>query len=220
MPEPYIVPPCTRPVEILYRDEHLLFINKPDLLLSIPGRHPLNQDCVISRLRDEFPTASMVHRLDLDTSGVMVIPLQREVHSHISRQFQQRQVAKEYHAVVYGLVAEDSGEIDLPIAADWSNRPRQKICDARGKPSLTRYRVLERNPEAHRTRLLLMPETGRSHQLRIHLSEIGHPILGCDLYAHAEALQMAPRLLLHASFLGFTHPARGVPIEQHCPPEF
>jgi tRNA pseudouridine32 synthase/23S rRNA pseudouridine746 synthase len=220
MQQPYIVPPCTRPVEILYRDEHLLFINKPDLLLSIPGRHPQNGDCVIRRMQQQHPTASMVHRLDLDTSGVMVIPLAKQVHSHISRQFQERRVKKEYHAIVYGLVEKDVGDIDLPIAPDWSNRPRQKICAEKGKASLTRYQVLERDEPNNRTRLLLLPETGRSHQLRIHLREIGHPILGCDLYAHDAALALSTRLLLHASYLGFTHPVSNSWIEQTCPAEF
>jgi tRNA pseudouridine32 synthase/23S rRNA pseudouridine746 synthase len=220
MQEPYIVPPCERPVVILYADAHLLFINKPDLLLSIPGRHPLNQDCLISRLREDYPSASMVHRLDLDTSGIMVIPLDKPTHSHISRQFQERRVAKEYDAVVYGVVEQDEGSIELPIAVNWQDRPRQVICAERGKSALTRYRVIERLPEQNRSRLLLLPETGRSHQLRIHLSEIGHPILGCDLYAHPEALAMAPRLMLHASYLGFTHPATQAWLEHRCPAEF
>ena len=190
MNEIYIVPPCDRPVDILYEDDHLLFVHKPHLLLSIPGRNPANRDCVISRIRGDYPAASMVHRLDLDTSGVMVIPLTREAHSHLGRQFQERRVKKAYHAVVHGSVENDSGEIDLPIAPDWSKRPLQKICPERGKAALTRYRVLKRGVD--RTRLLLEPTTGRSHQLRIHLAESGHPILGCDLYAHPSALAMSP----------------------------
>ncbi len=205
-------------MDILYADAHLLLVRKPPLLLSIPGRHPDNQDCVINRLREQYPGASIVHRLDLDTSGIMVIPLDAETHAHISRQFQQRNVQKSYDAVVYGQVTDDRGEIDLPIAPDWSNRPRQKICAERGKAALTRYTVISR--EADRSRLLLTPVTGRSHQLRIHLASVGHPILGCDLYAHDEALGMAPRLLLHARSLGFTHPATGRWLEQDCPPEF
>ena len=215
---PYIVPPCGESVEILYADDYLMFVQKPHLLLSIPGRHPANQDCVVARLQRTHPTASIVHRLDLDTSGIMVIPLRREAHSHISRQFQERRVEKAYHAVVFGEIARDAGEIDLPIAPDWANRPRQKICATRGKAALTHYQVLSRLPG--KTRLLLRPETGRSHQLRIHLAEIGHPILGCDLYAHKDALAASPRLLLHASYLGFTHPGTGRWIEQSCPPEF
>ena len=220
MQEPYIVPPCDRPVEILYQDEHLLIINKPDLLLSIPGKHPLNQDCVINRLQVDYPTASIVHRLDLDTSGIMVIPLSKSVHSHISRQFQERQVEKQYHAVVFGIVGDDNGAIELPIAPDWANRPRQKICSEKGKAALTRYSVIHRDTAANQTRLLLEPVTGRSHQLRIHLSEIGHPILGCDLYAHPEALAMAPRLLLHASRIAFEHPITGQTLTQRCPAIF
>ncbi len=218
MPEIYIVPPCEEEVKILYRDPHLLLVRKPDLLLSVPGRNPLNKDCVISRLQVEFPSASMVHRLDLDTSGIMVIPLDKATHASISRQFQQRRVEKSYHAVVYGKVEQDEGEIDLPIAADWANRPRQVICAERGKSALTRYKVLER--QADRTRLLLKPVTGRSHQLRIHLREIGHPILGCDMYAHPEALGMAPRLMLHATTLAFEHPISGQWLRGHCPPDF
>ncbi len=205
-------------MDILYADAHLLFVRKPQLLLSVPGRHPDNQDCVINRIRKTYPSASIVHRLDLDTSGIMVIPLDAATHSHISRQFQERRVHKAYDAVVYGQVAQDAGEIDLPIAPDWANRPRQKICPERGKQALTRFEVLER--KADRSRLLLKPETGRSHQLRLHLAAIDHPILGCDLYAHQQALGMAPRLLLHARYLGFTHPANGDWIAQHCAPEF
>ncbi len=206
-PTPYLVPHSREDIAILHEDEHLLLVRKPDLLLSIPGRHPLNRDCLISRLRQRYPTASIVHRLDLDTSGIMVVPLHRECHAHLSRQFQERRVEKTYHAVVWGDVAGDRGEVDLPIAPDWSDRPRQRICRERGKAALTRYEVLERHGD--RTRLLLRPVTGRSHQLRIHLREIGHPILGCDLYAHRSALAMAERLLLHATELTFTHPATG-----------
>jgi tRNA pseudouridine32 synthase/23S rRNA pseudouridine746 synthase len=215
---PYLVPHSQEEIRILYEDEHLLLVRKPDLLLSIPGRHPLNKDSLVSRLQLDYPSATIVHRLDLDTSGIMVIPLDRPTHAHISRQFQQRRVKKSYHAIVYGRVARDEGEIDLPIACDWDNRPRQKICPANGKPALTRYRVLERSGD--RSRLLLSPVTGRSHQLRIHLRELGHPILGCDMYAHQEALEMAPRLMLHATTLAFEHPATGVWIEGQCPPDF
>jgi tRNA pseudouridine32 synthase/23S rRNA pseudouridine746 synthase len=215
---PYLVPHSQEPIRILYRDEDLLLVRKPDLLLSIPGRHPLNRDCLISRLQRHYPTASIVHRLDLDTSGIMVIPLNRPSHAHISRQFQQRLVEKTYHAIVYGIVEDDAGEIDLPIACDWHNRPRQKICHESGRPALTRFEVLERS--ADRTRVLLRPVTGRSHQLRIHMRELGHPILGCDMYAHPEAVAMAPRLLLHATTLAFEHPGTGAWLDGECPPDF
>jgi tRNA pseudouridine32 synthase/23S rRNA pseudouridine746 synthase len=217
-PAPYLVPHSQEAIRILYRDEDLLLVRKPDMLLSIPGRHPLNKDCLISRLQRDYPGASIVHRLDLDTSGIMVIPLNKPTHAHISRQFQQRQVEKSYHAVVYGVVGQDRGEIDLPIACDWENRPRQMICHQRGRQALTRYEVLERGTD--RTRVLLRPVTGRSHQLRIHLRELGHPILGCDMYAHPEALAMAPRLMLHATTLAFLHPRTGEWLAGECPPEF
>lgn len=215
---PYLVPHSQEEIRILYADDHLLLVRKPHLLLSIPGRHPANKDCLITRLREKYPGASMVHRLDLDTSGIMVIPLNKACHAHISRQFQQRGVHKSYHAVVYGVVGQDRGEIDLPIAPDWANRPLQMICHERGKPALTRYEVLQR--QADRTRLLLTPVTGRSHQLRIHLRELGHPILGCDMYAHEEALAMAERLMLHATTLAFEHPVSGEWLAGECPPDF
>ncbi len=217
-PAPYLVPHSSEAIRILYADADLLLVRKPDLLLSVPGRHPLNKDCLVTRLQRDYPTASIVHRLDLDTSGIMVIPLNRAAHAHISRQFQRREVDKAYHAVVYGDVGPDAGEIDLPIACDWANRPRQLICHQRGRDALTRFEVLERHGD--RTRLLLRPVTGRSHQLRLHLSAIGHPILGCDLYAHANALGMADRLLLHASALALTHPVTGERLQGECPPDF
>jgi len=217
-PPPYLVPHSQEEIRILYEDDDLLLVRKPDLLLSIPGRHPLNRDCLVTRLQRTYPGASIVHRLDLDTSGIMVIPLNKPTHAHISRQFQQRQVEKSYHAVVFGLVREDRGEIDLPIACDWENRPRQIICHERGRSALTRFEVLERGTD--RTRVLLRPVTGRSHQLRIHMRELGHPILGCDMYAHREALAMAPRLMLHATTLAFEHPTTGQWLMGECPPDF
>ena len=160
----------------------------------------------------------IVHRLDLDTSGIMVIPLDKPTHAHISRQFQQRRVEKTYHAVVYGVVEADAGEVELPIRCDWENRPLQMIDHERGKYALTRYEVLERFED--RTRLLLKPVTGRSHQLRIHMRELGHPILGCDMYAHEAALGMADRLMLHATTLAFEHPATGDWFSGECAPDF
>lgn len=216
----YIVPPCPREVDILYQDDYLLLVHKPDLLLSVPGKLPQNKDCMITRIQRAFPSATVVHRLDLDTSGIMLVPLCREAHSVISRHFQERRIYKSYIAEVFGLVSQDHGEIDLPIACDWQNRPRQKICHARGKQALTRYEVIARFPQRNTSRLLLKPLTGRSHQLRIHLATIGHPILGCDLYAHDDALNMAPRLLLHAQELGFRHPVTGEDMLVKCPVEF
>jgi tRNA pseudouridine32 synthase/23S rRNA pseudouridine746 synthase len=215
---PYLVPHSTEEIAILHEDSDLLLVRKPDLLLSIPGRHPLNKDCLITRLRERYPTASIVHRLDLDTSGIMVIPLNKATHADISRQFQQREVEKSYHAIVFGVIEPDRGEVDLPIARDWENRPRQMISSERGKSALTRYTVMERGSD--RTRVLLQPVTGRSHQLRIHMRELGHPILGCDMYAHETALSMADRLMLHATSLGFKHPATGEWLSGECPADF
>jgi tRNA pseudouridine32 synthase/23S rRNA pseudouridine746 synthase len=219
-PQPYIVPHCDKEVKILYQDDDILLIDKPDLLLSVPGRHPLNRDCVITRLREQFPDAHMAHRLDLDTSGIMVIALNKPALVHINRQFAEREVSKSYTAVVYGIVDNDEGQIDLPLIADWPNRPLQKVCHETGKWALTHYTVIERHPEENRTRLLLKPVTGRSHQLRIHLCEIGHPILGCDMYAHKTAYYMADRLLLHATELSLTHPVSGEPVRGYSSPEF
>jgi tRNA pseudouridine32 synthase/23S rRNA pseudouridine746 synthase len=142
------------------------------------------------------------------------------VHAHISRQFQERKIFKSYTAVVFGVIADEQGKIELPIACDWQNRPRQKICYEKGKQALTHFEVVERFAHLNRTRVLLKPVTGRSHQLRIHLKEIGHPILGCDLYAHDEALLMAPRLMLHASELAFEHPITGKTLAGYCRAEF
>jgi tRNA pseudouridine32 synthase/23S rRNA pseudouridine746 synthase len=214
----YLVPHSQEEIRILHEDEDLLLVRKPDLLLSVPGRHPANKDCLITRLQKTWSGASIVHRLDLDTSGIMVIPLNKETHSHISRQFQERKVTKSYIAVVYGNIEENTGSVDLPIAGDWPNKPKQKICYQSGKSALTRFSVIERHPD--RTRLLLEPETGRTHQLRIHMSEIGHPILGCDMYAHEEALGMADRLMLHATTLSFTHPSSGERLSGECLPDF
>ena len=215
---PYLVPHSTEEITILYEDSDLLLVRKPTLLLSIPGRHPLNKDCLITRLQQRYPTASIVHRLDLDTSGIMAIPLNKPTHAHISRQFQQREVEKSYHAIVYGAVAPDEGVVDLPITCDWERRPLQKICYENGRNALTRFEVLARQED--RSRLLLKPVTGRSHQLRIHMRELGHPILGCDMYAHETALGMADRLMLHATTLEFTHPATGQWLRGECPPDF
>lgn len=219
-PDPYIVPHCEKQIEIIYQDDDLLLINKPDGLLSVPGRHPLNKDSVINRLREEFPDAEMAHRLDLDTSGIMVIPLHKECLRRANRLFQERKVDKTYTAVVYGVVAADGGKIELPLIKDWPNRPLQKVCHESGKWALTYYELLEQNEADNTSRLRLTPITGRSHQLRIHLSKIGHPILGCDMYAHQEGYDMADRLLLHATTLSFVHPMTGKDIQGECLPEF
>lgn len=215
---PYLVPHSREPIQILHEDEHLLLVRKPDLLLSVPGRHPRNHDSLIRRLQRTHPTASIVHRLDLDTSGIMVVPLTREAHADISRQFQQREVFKTYEALVFGVPATAEGQIDLPLIADWPRRPLQKVCHQQGKAALTWYELLESH--GNYSRMQLMPVTGRSHQLRIHMRELGHPILGCDMYGHAEAFRMAPRLMLHATRLGLRHPVTDEWLEGSSPAPF
>ncbi len=214
-----ILPPCREQVKILVQDSDFLIINKPSGLLSVPGRHPQNCDSVIARLQDAYPTAAIVHRLDFDTSGIMVIPLSKASLSHISKQFQARTVSKHYTAVVAGLIKDDQGRIDLPIAADPDNRPKYKICQETGKPSVTEFEVLSRDSSANTSRVWLHPITGRSHQLRLHLQAIGHPILGCVFYG-GEYAQAAPRLLLHATDISFVHSRTGEPVHFECPPEF
>ena len=213
----YIVPPCPREPEVIYEDDYFLIVNKPEFLLTVPGRAPENKDCLITRLQQVYPTAKIVHRLDLDTSGLIIIPLTKEAQSHISRQFQERTITKHYIAEVYGQLPKEYGEINLPLSADWPNRPLQRI-HLNGKASTTQYETIDKKPE--RTRLLLKPITGRSHQLRIHMSAIGHPIIGCDMYAHPKAYKMSKRLLLHATSISFQHPATDKIVSFEKTPDF
>ncbi len=204
---PYLVPHSQSPIRLIYEDTDLLLIDKPHHLLSVPGRHPLNHDSLIRRLQPRYPDVQAVHRLDLDTSGLMVVPKRRESLSELARQFQRRQIEKEYTAIVWGELAEDRGSIELPIATDWPNRPKQIICEERGKHALTHFEVLMRGN--NRSLIKLKPVTGRSHQLRIHMQSLGHPIIGCDMYAHPEALEASDRLLLHATRLKLCAPSTG-----------
>jgi len=206
-PPPYLVPHSREPIRILYRDADLLVVDKPTLLLSVPGRHPLNRDCLIGRLAAHYPGVVAVHRLDLDTSGVMIVPRHRESLSRLARQFQSRSIAKTYIARVSGVVNKNTGTISLPLTRDWPNRPRQKVCFETGKAAITHWRLI--STDNNTSLLELTPVTGRSHQLRIHLSEVGHPILGCDFYSPENVLAAAPRLLLHASRIRFAHPMSG-----------
>lgn len=214
----YRVPHTTEPYRIIHVDSDLLLVHKPDLLLSVPGRHPDNQDCLLTRLTEEYPDALLVHRLDLDTSGIMVFARHRRAQAVLARHFQERLVEKRYLAMVDGEPTHREGTIDLPIARDWDNRPLQKICSETGKSARTHFTVL--SSSGHSSRLLLSPVTGRSHQLRIHCRELGHPILGCDLYAPDEVLGRAPRLMLHACYLAFPHPLSGRTLAGHSPAPF
>lgn len=214
--DPFIVPVCTEQINIIYQDEHLLLINKPSGLLSLSGKHPLNKDSVHWRLVQDFPTATLAHRLDFGTSGLMIVALNKTVNADITRQFQRRTVVKRYMALLHGHLAEKSGEIDLPIAKNRINFPLQKICFDSGKPAKSHYRVLEHLENPFASRVIFTPVTGRTHQLRIHSSEIGHGILGCDLYASDAAFRLAPRLMLHAEHIEFDHPVNGERFESYC----
>ncbi|MFT5888975.1 MAG: tRNA pseudouridine32 synthase/23S rRNA pseudouridine746 synthase [Zhongshania sp.] len=208
----FIVPYCSEPVGYLYSDDDLLIINKPAGLLSVPGRHPDNRDCVISRVCDDFSGSMIVHRLDMATSGLMIIARHADSHRALSRLFQDRKVDKEYQAVVSGKITSCEGFIDLPLACDWPNRPRQELNFDYGKKAQTHY-YRAGFTHAGNSRVLLKPVTGRSHQLRVHTASIGHPILGCEFYAHPEAKAAANRLLLHASRLQFEHPSTAMPFD-------
>ncbi|OPX55392.1 tRNA pseudouridine32 synthase / 23S rRNA pseudouridine746 synthase [Oceanospirillum multiglobuliferum] len=192
--------------QLIHQDEDFIVVNKPTKLLSVPGRHPDNHDCLVSRVQQAFPTAMIVHRLDYDTSGLMILPLNKPCLSHISKQFQARVVKKQYTAIVNGLVLEDEGVIDLPIGKDEANPRCYKICQQAGKASVTQYQVLERDEKKQQTRILLKPVTGRSHQLRLHMQALGHVILGDEFYASAELFSASPRLLLHSNRIEFFHP--------------
>lgn len=205
-------------IPLHYLDEDILVVDKPTLLLSVPGRGPEKQDCLVSRLAAEHGEVLVVHRLDWETSGLMVLARNKAAHRNLSIQFQEREVAKQYIAVVYGDVEAGQGEVDLPLICDWPNRPRQMVDMEKGKPSLTRWELLERGPE--RSRLRLSPVTGRSHQLRVHMLSMGHPILGDPLYAEGDALAMADRLLLHATRLEFCHPVSAEALSFASPPPF
>lgn len=206
--------------KLIYTDRALLIANKPGGLLSVPGRGEEKQDCLIKRVQTRYPDALIVHRLDFDTSGLLVLARGKDMHRRLSILFQDRQVDKRYVAVVDGKLAPDSGQVDLPLIVDWPNRPLHKVDFETGKPSLTLYRVLGYDAEKDCSRVELTPETGRTHQLRVHMKAIGHAILGDPLYADATAKAKAKRLLLHAEFLAFRHPENGEQLSFTCAPTF
>ena len=212
--------PVSDEFTLLYADDSLLVANKPSRLLSVPGRGEAKQDCLIRRVQTEYRDALIVHRLDYDTSGLLVLARGKAMHRALSILFQERQVEKRYVAVVDGRMENEAGEVNLPLIVDWPNRPRHIVDFNIGKPSLTLYRVLNYDAGTHTTRVALTPETGRTHQLRVHMQSLGHPILGDTLYATEEALAKADRLQLHAEFLSFAHPQTGEILRFDCPAEF
>lgn len=213
-------PPQQDSLNIAFEDEYLLILNKPSGLLSVPGRGEEKQDCLISRVQSKYPEARIVHRLDMSTSGLIIVALGKEMERSLSKLFQNRQVKKHYIAIVAGKVPVSFGEISLPLITDWPNRPKQKIDFTDGKASRTFYQRVSFNREEHSSRIKLTPLTGRSHQLRIHMQSVGHAILGDELYAEENEINKAERLLLHASFLSFVHPGKNKLIEITSNPDF
>lgn len=221
-PDDFIAPPCTEEIKMIFQDEHILLINKPTKLLSLSGKNPANFDSVHYRLTKDFPAALMIHRLDLGTSGIMIIALNKEICAKLNRQFSERLVKKTYTALLAGHLAKDHGQIELPIAK--GEFPYQIICQQSGKPALTEYQRLGYEVFQHNgkdypvSRVTYRPLTGRTHQLRIHSQQFGHPIIGCDLYSSVDGstTEAAERLMLHATTLEFNHPISGERIIADC----
>jgi len=198
--------PPQDPLDILHHDHEILLVNKPSGLLSVPGKGDHLSDCLIARVQEAFPEALLVHRLDMDTSGVMVFGLTPHAQRHLGQQFEKRQIKKTYVARVWGQMTDKTGEVDLPLIVDWPNRPLQMVDHENGKPAQTEWRVLRVGDDE--TRVRLYPRTGRSHQLRVHMLALGHPILGDPFYAKGPARDF-PRLMLHAEALRLRHPDGG-----------
>ncbi|SFS20177.1 RluA family pseudouridine synthase [Yoonia litorea] len=198
--------PPQEPLSLLHEDHEVLLVDKPSGLLSVPGKGPHLADCLMARVQVAFPTALLVHRLDRDTSGVMIFALTPHAQRHLGLQFEKRQTKKTYVARVWGEIAERTGTVDLPLIVDWPNRPKQMVDRENGKPAVTDWRVVR--AKGGETRVRLMPKTGRSHQLRVHMLALGHPILGDPFYATGAARDH-PRLMLHSETLQFRHPDGG-----------
>ena len=211
-------PPVEPWLTVVYADEDIVVLDKPSGLLSVAGNRPELSDCLVARTRERWPTATVVHRLDKDTSGILVMALNKPALSGLGIQFERRQTEKSYVARVWGRMDAESGQVDLPLATDWERKPRQRVDHEHGRPAQTEWRVLAREDKA--TRVRLVPLTGRTHQLRVHMNEIGHPILGDVFYSTGEALAAADRLQLHAEELRFKHPRTGEPMHVVVPCPF
>ncbi|MTI16303.1 RNA pseudouridine synthase [Rhodobacteraceae bacterium RKSG542] len=194
-------------LDVIHQDEQILVMAKQSGLLTVPGKAAEHSDCLEARARETYPTATTVHRLDMDTSGVIVMAMNREAHRHLGLQFERRKTRKTYIARVYGHIEEDQGRVDLPLRCDWPNRPKQMVCFEHGRAAQTDWEVIAR--EEKTTLVRLHPITGRSHQLRVHLLSLGHPIVGDRFYADGDALAYSDRLQLHAETLEFHHPVGG-----------
>jgi tRNA pseudouridine32 synthase/23S rRNA pseudouridine746 synthase len=204
-------------LEVIHEDAQIVVVNKPAGLLSVPGRGAHLADCLVSRLQVVFPEVLLVHRLDRDTSGVMVFALTPHAQRHLGQQFEQRQARKTYVARLAGRLEPKTGTVDLPLIVDWENRPRQMVCRETGKPSVTDWRLLRHDGETSRVRL--MPKTGRTHQLRVHMAALGHPILGDPLYAQGAAADH-DRMMLHSEELRIKHPDSGASLKFRAVPDF
>ena len=216
-PAPFVYVPTSEQPRLIHADDQILVVDKPAGLLSVPGRGEDRADCLIARLAVTFPTVLLVHRLDLDTSGVMVFALTPHAQRHLGQQFERRQTKKAYVARLSGRLEPKSGTVDLPLIVDWPNRPRQRIDPEQGRPAQTDWRVIRATDSE--TRVRLFPLTGRSHQLRVHMASLGHPILGDPLYA-AGASADHPRLMLHAETLRLRHPDSNVTMTFSAPVPF
>lgn len=206
-------------IPVLYADEHLIIVEKPHNLLSVPGKGEDKQDCLWRRVQfQDYPTARIVHRLDYATSGLMVLALTAASHAALSRLFQERKITKHYQAIISGTLKPDTGSVTQPLRCDWERRPLQIVDPVQGKNAETHWQVLEYLPQ--RTRVRLYPVTGRSHQLRVHMQWLGHPIAGDPFYADANALALADRLQLHAEHLAFEHPLTGEALSFTSPAPF
>ncbi len=206
MPNFIYSPPQQPWLDIIYQDDAIIVLNKPSGLLSVPGRLPEHNDSIAGRVQQQYPTATIVHRLDMATSGVILMALTKQAQSHISRQFQQRSTAKHYFARLEGIPKAQNGSIDLPLRCDWPNRPRQLVDFVEGKPALTHWQVVATDKETDTATVLLKPVTGRSHQLRVHMLALGTPILGDEFYASESGQAAVTHLQLHAAMLEIAHP--------------
>ncbi len=211
------LPPLSPYLDILYQDDTILILNKPSGLLSVPGKAPEHQDSLQLRVQRVFPTARTVHRLDMATSGLLVMALTLDAQRELNWQFERRQTQKHYIARLEGQLKAQAGSVDLPLICDWPNRPKQMVCFTRGKPAQTLFETLA--VEADATRVRLTPVTGRSHQLRVHMQWLGHPICGDKFYGTAPD-EKTERLQLHAAMLGLRHPLTGQWLEFTAPAPF
>ena len=209
--EPFVYSPPKTPLDILYIDEDVLVVNKPSGLLSVPGKELKHWDSLELRVKAQYANSLLVHRLDMDTSGVIIFALNKSSQRSLNLQFEQRVVKKIYEARVFGNINKNNGSIDLPLIVDWPNRPLQKVDIKEGRDALTHWHVLKR--ERNATRVRLMPESGRTHQLRVHMMSIGHAILGDRFYGNAIEINLAKDLQLHAKKLMVNHPKSGKSLE-------